>query len=318
MNLKQMYEFFIENGIKNDPRGEKEVRTLLEEKNKDYDSLDDEKKSFFDKETLTNPYYDSRIIYGTGNEEIKSVMVGIDIESPELLLANQLRLSGKKIDMVLAHHPEGKAYSTFHNVINMQSEIIKGQGVPINIAESYISSRASEVGRSVSGQNHQRVFDAARLLDIPLMTAHTVADNNVTTFLQKELDKLQPRYLKDIISFLENIPEYKYAKTYDNGPYILNGTDKSKCGKIFVDMTGGTEGPTEIIEKLAVAGVGTIVGMHMSEKNYNNAVKNKINVIIAGHISSDNLGVNLLLDSLEKKYGGLDCIECSGFRRFKR
>jgi len=313
-----MYEFFIENGIKNDPRGEKEVRTLLEEKNKDYDSLDDEKKSFFDKETLTNPYYDSRIIYGTGNEEIKSVMVGIDIESPELLLANQLRLSGKKIDMVLAHHPEGKAYSTFHNVINMQSEIIKGQGVPINIAESYISSRASEVGRSVSGQNHQRVFDAARLLDIPLMTAHTVADNNVTTFLQKELDKLQPRYLKDIISFLENIPEYKYAKTYDNGPYILNGTDKSKCGKIFVDMTGGTEGPTEIIEKLAVAGVGTIVGMHMSEKNYNNAVKNKINVIIAGHISSDNLGVNLLLDSLEKKYGGLDCIECSGFRRFKR
>jgi len=318
MNLKQMYEFFIENGIKNDPRGEKEVRTLLEEKNKDYENLDDEKKSFFDKETLTNPYYDSRIIYGTGNEEIKSVMVGIDIESPELLLANQLRLSGKKIDMVLAHHPEGKAYSTFHNVINMQSEIIKGQGVPINIAESYISSRASEVGRSVSGQNHQRVFDAARLLDIPLMTAHTVADNNVTTFLQKELDKLQPRYLKDIIFFLENIPEYKYAKTYDNGPYILNGTDKSKCGKIFVDMTGGTEGPTEIIEKLAVAGVGTIVGMHMSEKNYNNAVKNKVNVIIAGHISSDNLGVNLLLDSLEKKYGGLDCIECSGFRRFKR
>ena len=313
-----MYEFFIENGIKNDPRGEKEVRTLLEEKNKDYENLDDEKKSFFDKETLTNPYYDSRIIYGTGNEEIKSVMVGIDIESPELLLANQLRLSGKKIDMVLAHHPEGKAYSTFHNVINMQSEIIKGQGVPINIAESYISSRASEVGRSVSGQNHQRVFDAARLLDIPLMTAHTVADNNVTTFLQKELDKLQPRYLKDIIFFLENIPEYKYAKTYDNGPYILNGTDKSKCGKIFVDMTGGTEGPTEIIEKLAVAGVGTIVGMHMSEKNYNNAVKNKVNVIIAGHISSDNLGVNLLLDSLEKKYGGLDCIECSGFRRFKR
>ncbi len=318
MNLKQMYEFFIENGIKNDPRGEKEVRTLLEEKNKDYESIDETQKSFFDKETLTNPYYDSRIIYGTGNEDIKSVMVGIDIESPELLLANQLRLSGKKIDMVLAHHPEGKAYSTFHNVINMQSEIIKGQGVPINIAESYISSRASEVGRSVSGQNHQRVFDAARLLDIPLMTAHTVADNNVTTFLQKELDKLQPRYLKDIISFLGDIPEYKYAKTYDNGPYILNGTDKSKCGKIFVDMTGGTEGPTEIIEKLAVAGVGTIVGMHMSEKNYNNAVKNKINVIIAGHISSDNLGVNLLLDSLEKKYGAVDCIECSGFRRFKR
>lgn len=318
MNLKQMYEFFVANGIKNDPRGEKEVKILLDERNKEYKSLDENKKEAFDKETLTNPYHDSRIIYGTGDEKIKSVMIGIDIETPELLLANQLKLSGKKIDLVLAHHPEGKAYATFHNVINMQSEIIKCQGVPINIAESYVSSRACEVGRSVSGQNHQRVFDTAKLLNIPLMTAHTVADNNVTTYLQKKLETLTPRYLKDIISFLEDIPEYKYAKTYDNGPHILNGNDKSKCGKIFVDMTGGTEGPTELIEKLADAGVGTIVGMHMSEKNYNNAVKHKINVVIAGHISSDNLGINLLLDALEKKYGTLDYIECSGFRRFKR
>lgn len=318
MNLKQMYEFFVANGIKNDPRGEKEVKIVLDERNKEYKSLDENKKETFDKETLTNPYHDSRIIYGTGDEKIKSVMIGIDIETPELLLANQLKLSGKKIDLVLAHHPEGKAYATFHNVINMQSEIIKSQGVPINIAESYISSRASEVGRSVNGQNHQRVFDTAKLLNIPLMTAHTVADNNVATYLQKKLDRLNPRYLKDIISFLESIAEYKYAKTYGNGPFILNGNDKSKCGKIFVDMTGGTEGPTELIEKLADAGVGTIVGMHMSEKNYNNVVKHKINVVIAGHISSDNLGINLLLDALEKKYGTLDYIECSGFRRFKR
>lgn len=318
MNLKQMYEFFVADGIKNDPRGEKEVKILLDEKNKEYKSLDEKKKEFYDKDTLTNPYCDSRILYGTGDEKIKSVMVGIDIEVPELLLASQLKLSGKKIDLVLAHHPEGKAYATFHNVINMQSEIINSHGVPINIAESYVSSRAAEVGRSVSGQNHQRVYDAAKLLDIPLMTAHTVADNNVVSYLQKKLDKLQPRYLKDIIAFLEDIPEYKYAKTYGNGPFILNGGDKSKCGKIFVDMTGGTEGPTELIEKLANAGVGTIVGMHMSDKNYNNAVKHKINVIIAGHISSDNLGINLMLDSLEKKYGSLDYIECSGFRRFRR
>jgi hypothetical protein len=58
-----------------------------------------------------------------------------------------------------------------------------------------------------------------------------------------------------------------------------------------------------LIEKLANAGVGTIVGMHMSEKNNNNAVKHKKNEIIAGQISSDNLGINLMLDSLEKKYG---------------
>jgi len=318
MNLKQMHEFFVKSGIENDPRGKNEVDIILKENKQDYDGLDKDKKNDFDVDTLTNPYHDSRIIFGTGEEEIKTVMVGIDIETPELLLANQLRLSGQKIDMVLAHHPEGKAYSTFHNVINMQAEIIEGQGVPINISEKYISSRAGEVGRSVAGSNHQRVYDAAKLLNIPLMTAHTVADNHVAKFLQDGLNDLKPRYLKDIIKFLNELPEYKYAKTFGNGPFILNGSDKSKCGKVFVDMTGGTEGPTGIVEKLAQAGVGTIVGMHMSERHYKEVEKYKINVVIAGHISSDNLGVNLMLDGLEKKYGQLEFIECSGFRRFRR
>ena len=318
MNLKQMYEHFVKSGIENDPRGKNEVDIILKETKQDYDGLDKEKKADFDVDTLTNPYQDSRIIFGTGEEEIKNVMVGIDIETPELLLANQLRLSGKKIDLVLAHHPEGKAYSTFHNVIGMQAEIMEAQGVPINVSEKFVCSRAAEVGRSVAGSNHQRVYDAAKLLNIPLMTAHTVADNHVVKFLQDKINTLKPRYLKDIIKFLNEQPEYKYAKTFGNGPFILNGNDKSKCGKVFVDMTGGTEGPTAVIEKLAQAGVGTIVGMHMSERHYKEVEKYKINVIIAGHISSDNLGINLMLDGLEKKYGQIEFIECSGFRRFRR
>jgi hypothetical protein len=120
------------------------------------------------------------------------------------------------------------------------------------------------------------------------------------------------------MDFLKDIPEYKYAKTFGNGPTILCGSKDSKCGKIFVDMTGGTEGPIEMIEKLANAGVGTIVGMHFSEKHYKEMGKYKINAIVAGHISSDNLGVNLMLDGLEKKYGQLEFVECSGFRRFRR
>lgn len=318
MNLKQMHEYFVKSGIENDPRGKNEVDIILKETKQDYDGLDKEKKADFDVDTLTNPYQDSRIIFGTGEEEIKNVMVGIDIETPELLLANQLRLSGKKIDLVLAHHPEGKAYSTFHNVIGMQAEIMEAQGVPINVSEKFVCSRAAEVGRSVAGSNHQRVYDAAKLLNIPLMTAHTVADNHVVKFLQDKINTLKPRYLKDIIKFLNEQPEYKYAKTFGNGPFILNGNDKSKCGKVFVDMTGGTEGPTAVIEKLAQAGVGTIVGMHMSERHYKEVEKYKINVIIAGHISSDNLGINLMLDGLEKKYGQIEFIECSGFRRFRR
>lgn len=318
MNLKQLYEFVVNNGIENDPRGRKEVETLLKEVNEEYNSLSDEKKKYFDKDFLTNPYHDSRIINETGNEDIKSIMVGIDIEVPELLLANQLKLAGKKIDLVLAHHPEAKAYATFSDVINMQGEIAENQGVPINISEKLISERANEVGRSVAGSNHQRVYDAARLLNLPMMNTHTIADNNVARFLQTKINELKPRYLKDIVEFLNEQPEYQYARTFGNGPFILNGSEKSKPGKIFVDMTGGTEGPVEMFEKLSAAGVGTIVGMHLSERGYKAAQKAKINVIIAGHISSDNLGMNLMLDAVEKKFGKLEFIECSGFRRFRR
>ena len=100
-------------------------------------------------------------------------------------------------------------------------------------------------------------------------------------------------------------------------PAVTAGKESNRAGKVFVDMTGGTEGAVEIIEKLADAGVGTIVGMHMSQEHLKNAEKYNINVVIAGHIPSDNLGVNLLLDKVESKFGCLDIIPCSGFRRIK-
>jgi hypothetical protein len=40
-------------------------------------------------------------------------------------------------------------------------------------------------------------------------------------------------------------------------------------------------------------------------------------VVIAGHISSDTLGLNLLLDEIEKEEK-LKIINCSGFRRIRR
>ncbi|MFC1501276.1 NGG1p interacting factor NIF3 [Elusimicrobiota bacterium] len=318
MKLKQLYSFFVQQGIKNDPRGSDSVNELLSERKQSYEKLSKDEKEFFDTETLTNPYSDSRILNGTGEENISSVMVGIDMETPELLLAHTLRSSGKKIDLVMAHHPEGRAYATFYDVMAMQSEILNIQGVPISIAEAITNKRLKQVGRSVKPQNHYRPVDAAKLLDIPYMTAHTVADNHVATFLQNLFDKKKPKFLKDVIKILNDIPEYKEARKNSAGPFILVGSKENRAGKIFVDMTGGTEGAKESTENLAKAGVSTIIGMHMSESHYKDAEKHNIRVIIAGHISSDNLGINLLLDSAEKELGKFDVIECSGFRRIKR
>jgi len=40
--------------------------------------------------------------------------------------------------------------------------------------------------------------------------------------------------------------------------------------------------------------------MHLSEEHFKNAKDEQINIVIAGHIASDTLGLNLLLDELEK------------------
>jgi len=57
--------------------------------------------------------------------------------------------------------------------------------------------------------------------------------------------------------------------------------------------------------------------MHLSEEHLKKVKDANLNVVIAGHISSDNLGLNLLLDRIEKEEK-LDCINCSGFRRIRR
>jgi len=319
MKLKDIHEFFIEEGIKSDPRGLDVVKRDLLKRREEYNALTDEKKKNYDVESFTNPYYDSRILYGDKNAEIKTIMVGIDIETQEILLAKQLMNLGNEIDLIIAHHPEGYAYSTFYGVIEMQTDILNKQGIPINITERIVSDRMKEVQREVLPQNNERVYDAARLLKIPLMTAHSVADNHVASFLQREIETLKPVYLKEIIELLDKYPEYQHASEIGHAPFILSGNDYSRCGKIFVDMTGGTEGPLESFEKLETAGIGTIVLMHLSSKGVSEAKKHHLNVVSAGHISSDNLGLNLLFDKLENEaVGKLNFIECSGFRRFRR
>ena len=318
MKLKDIQDIFIKEGINEDPRGLNAVEADLLKRKEEYDALSSKKKESYDIESLSNPYYDSRIIYGDPDIHAKSVLVGIDIETQELLLAKNLMNSGRKIDLVIAHHPEGYAYSTFHSVISMQTDILNNQGIPINITEKIVSERIREVQKNVLPKNNERIYDAAKLLNIPFMTAHSVADNHVASFLQREIDALKPVYLKEIVELLNRYPEYQHATKIGQAPFILCGNDFSRCGKIFVDMTGGTEGPLESFEKLAIAGIGTIVGMHLSSKATKEAEKYHLNVILAGHISSDNLGLNLLFDKLENKAGKLEFIECSGFRRFIR
>ncbi|MDD5292118.1 MAG: NGG1p interacting factor NIF3 [Candidatus Omnitrophica bacterium] len=319
MKLLDIYKIAVEESIKQDPRGKDAVVKELKEKKAAFEKLDAQKRKEFDKEELTNPYADSRILYGDLDKDIKGVLVGIDIDASEIILADWINFKNKKktIDLCISHHPEGSAWASFYEVMGMQAAILAKFGVPINIGEGLLQERMAEVSRRVHAANHNKTVDAAKLLGIPLMCLHTVADNFASSYIQNLIDKNKPEKVEDIISILKSIPEYQLASKDKAGPKIILGDAKHKAGKIIVEMTGGTEGHKDIFENYIQAGIGTIIAMHLSEEHFQKAKGKQLNIIIAGHIASDNVGVNLLLDKIQQK-GKLEITECSGFRRVKR
>ena len=106
MKLKEFYQGIVNIGIESDPRGKKAIAGILKQRKQQYQKLDKEAKEFFDQETLTNPYNDTRIVYGSPEASIKKILVGIDIDTAELLLAHTLNKSGYGIDLVVSHHPD--------------------------------------------------------------------------------------------------------------------------------------------------------------------------------------------------------------------
>jgi len=317
MTLKDIYAFLVTEGINADPRGKEAVKKNQARIKKTYQQLGKKARLEFDQERLSNPYSDTRILFGSPEQKVKTILVGIDIEAGELLLADKLNQKGRKIDLVMSHHPEGKALAGLAEVMDIHSGVLKNLGVPISVAESLMAERIAEVKRRVMPANHRRAVDIARHLKLAFLCCHTPADNHVASHLQKLLDRKRPDALGDILEILKDIPEYRQATQEKSGPRIILGTPKRQAGKIFVDMTGGTEGSKDIFQKLSSAGIGTILAMHLSEEHFRKVRAEHINVIIAGHIGSDSLGLNLLLDKLEKEQK-LDIIECSGFKRIKR
>lgn len=316
MKLIEAYRTAVEAGIKNDPRPKKDIDILLKESKEAYDKLDEDKKEFFDKERLWNPYADTRLSFGDPDTKVTKIAWGIDIGTGEMVLVDRLNEKGAKISAVAGHHPLGLGRTPFPEVMTMQSDMYHAAGIPINIAEGLMDKRIDEVHRSVMPSNYNQSVDAARLLNIPLMNIHTPADNMVQRFLEDLFRKEDPKYVGDIIDLLMTIPEYKIASKQNSPPEIIAGKKKGRAGKIIFKMTGGTSGPKEIYEKMAQAGIGTAVGMHFPDSHIDEAKKNNINIVIAGHMSSDSLGINLIADLWEKK--GIDLLPFSGVIRVSR
>jgi putative NIF3 family GTP cyclohydrolase 1 type 2 len=316
VKLREIYETAVRMGIAADPRGKAGVDDYLERQKGRFEAAPDHLKQFADPESLTNPYSDTRIYVGDPDLEVKTLLGGIDMNTGEVLLADRLREKGTAIDAIYTHHPESWGLTKLDSVMEVQADIWAAMGVPIQAGEKFITERMDEVRRRLMPLNYDQAIDAARLLGVPFFSAHTPTDNLVYTFLTRYFEKCEPKLIEDVQKALLEIPEYRIAAQKGAGPYIGKSRPGARAGRVLVDMTGGTEGPKKAVEKLADAGVGTIVGMHMSQELRDEAEAHDIHVVIAGHMSSDSLGINQFLDELERD--GVDTIATSGLIRVHR
>lgn len=313
MKIKEIYELAVKLGTDNDPRGPEAVAKVLARENKKYGEMKEDDKKDFDLDRLTNPYSDTRVLVGDPELVVHRVLAGIDMEVGEVVLADRLGEKGKPIDLVISHHPEGKALSALHQVMHLQEDHLHKFGVPINVAEGIMAARIGEVKRGLMPVNHNRAVDAARILGLAMMCVHTPSDNLVNNRVQTLMDEQKPETLADVVKLLKTIPEYAGAVKYNAGPTIVVGSKERRAGKIMVDMTGGTSGSQDAYSKLVQAGVGTLLVMHIGENHRKEAEKNHINVIIAGHMASDSVGMNMFLDELKDR--GIDVVPCAGLLR---
>jgi putative NIF3 family GTP cyclohydrolase 1 type 2 len=312
MTIKEIYKLALDLGIENDFRTKAEISEYLKLKKEEYDNLSKDEKPYFDKEKLANPYSDTRIHFDSGKKNIKRVFASIDVTPGSIYIAEELHG-----DLIINHHPVGLALAGLDDVMHYQVDQMEKSGVPVAIAEKLIHKRISEVARGVNPVNHYAVVDAARLMKISLMNVHTPTDNLSAQFILKKIEKSKPRYVKDILKIIMEIPEYQEAARLGSGPMLFSGAKNNRCGKIVVsEFTGGTEGSKEIYKAMANAGIGTIIAMHLSEDHKKAAEEAYINVVVVGHVSSDSLGMNLFLDELEKK--GMEIVPFGGLIRISR
>ncbi len=319
MKLKTFFKRAVEIGIDHDPRSKEYIKKLLKKHVDREKKLEGKEKEYFDHERMWNPYGDSRIINGTGEEEVQVLMVGIDIEVPEVLLADRLREKGERIDALLIHHPEGRALADLDKVMPLQVDLLAHVGVPVNMSEGQLHPRMSRIWRAIHPDNLFRTERTAELLGFPAMCCHTITDNLVWKFMEKTVCSKQYDDLNSILNAINKIEEYHRYSKKGNPPIIVHGNGSGRPGKICAtEFTGGTNGPEEFLESQARAGVGTILTMHATEKTLEEAKKHHVNMIQCSHMASDAIGINLLLDKLSKEEKKLRTIDVSGFVRVKR
>ena len=238
---------------------------------------------------------------------IRKALVAIDVGVAEILLARELGC-----DSVIAHHPAGgSARLNGWKVFLRHIDQLKEAGVPDDIARETIKPKLRVLELQHHPDNYDQVPSAAMKMKMPLVSIHSPCDEIGRKMLQNAVKSLDDNStVKDLVSKIERFPEYRKAVSKIE---VRLGSPKNKAGKIAISHAAYTNGGYEIAKTYFETGVGTLSYIHIAESDLTKVANDSHgNLIVLGHIASDWLGINRLLNELEKK--GLEFVVTTDLR----
>ena len=227
---------------------------------------------------------------------LRKILVSIDVGVGELLLARDLGC-----DAVIAHHPAGgKAKLDGYKVFLRHIDQLKEAGVPDDIAREAVKPKLRVLELQHHPDNYDQVPNAAKKLRMPLVSIHSPCDEIGRQMIQQALKGVDTNStVKEVVSRIARFPEFRKAATKIE---VRLGSSKNKTGKIAISHAAYTYGGYEIARTYFQHGIGTLSYIHVSETDLTKlASEPSGNLIVLGHIASDWLGINKLLQELEKR-----------------
>lgn len=229
--------------------------------------------------------------------DIHRVLAGIDMGVAELLAARELGY-----DCVARHHNIIPASSHMGEwVYHDHLQNMLRHEIPIQIAQKVVEGRKREVRHSLHANNLSGPISMAKLMHMPFIGIHTPSDLLAEQAIEKQLRPLleaEPQVtLQQIVDELKKIREFAESP---QGPEIWVGSPDSYAGKVLVTMAGVLDFELEEYKAYIDAGYGTFLTMHLSP-SVEKALQEdgRCNVIVTGHMASDSLGFNQILDAWE-------------------
>ncbi len=231
---------------------------------------------------------------------IRRILVGIDLEGAELLLANE-----KGFDLALAHHPAGgTAVLRMDEVFARHVTLMVNAGVPEAVARAAVEEKLFEDRVAGQMRNYDRLPPLARMLGIAYMNIHTPLDEIGRRRMTEAAAELSPvQTVADLIAhFRERFGEFRQALTEIQ---CLVGHARNRLGRVAVAHGAGTNGGYPVAKAYFDHGVDTVIYIHCQPSVARQLAReygtHKRNLVVTGHIASDSLGINPFLDALRER-----------------